>query len=269
MIDYLVSQWNSGMEFKLLVAGVILFIAAQIMKKFKDVFEGPRMKKLYAEILDWVETGWSAVFLAAFLMYFLIQAFKIPSGSMRMTFLEGDHLFVNKFYYGFHIPFTDGKRIWETHQVKRGDIIVFECPQSALSLVEREKHVRKDFIKRCIALSGDIVEIKDKSLYINGKVVTEPYIDFDDKEVYKEIKLFSSSEQYQRTWESGKFDSLPPSIVRDNFGPVIVPPGYYFVMGDNRDRSFDSRFWGPLPDKNVKGKPVLIYWPPKRMKVLK
>ena len=267
-LGFFVSMWNSGMEFKLLIAGVILFFLALVMRKFKNSFTSPGAAKIYREILDWVETGWSAVFLAAFLMYFFIQAFKIPSGSMRMTFLEGDHLFVNKLYYGLHIPFAGGKRVWEMHKVQRGDIIVFECPPAALSPQEVEKRVRKDFIKRCLAVGGDIVEIKDKTLYVNGSVVVEPYVDFLDSEVYKAVKIFDSSEQYQRTWEAGKFDNFPPDAVKDNFGPIIVPPGYYFVMGDNRDRSFDSRFWGPLPDKNLKGKPLLIYWPPKRMKIV-
>ena len=263
-----VSMWNSGMEFKLLVVGVVLFFVALVMRKFRDSFASPNAKKVYHEILDWVETGWSAVLLAAFLMYFLVQAFKIPSGSMRMTFLEGDHLFVNKVYYGLHIPFTNGKRIWEWHKVKRGDIVVFECPPAALSPQEREKHVHKDFIKRCLALGGDVVEIKNKVLYVNGAAVAEPYVNFLDSEAYKPVKIFATSEEYQRAWEAGKFDNFPPDVIKDNFGPIIVPPGYYFVMGDNRDRSFDSRFWGPMPDKNLKGKPLLIYWPPNRIRII-
>ncbi len=268
MIDYFVSLWNSGMEFKLLVAGVVLFVIALFMRRFKGAFESPRMSKIYRDLLDWVETGWTAVLLAAFLMYLFVQAFKIPSGSMRMTFLEGDHLFVNKFYYGFHIPFTNGKRIFKLHQVKRGDIVVFECPPSALTVQEREHHVRKDFIKRCVAVGGDVVQVKDKVLYVNGKIAVEPYVEYTEKEVYRPVRLFLSSGEYQLNWEEGKFDGLPASAIRDNFGPVIVPPGTYLVMGDNRDRSFDSRFWGPLPDKNIKGKPLFIYWPPNRIRIL-
>lgn len=263
----LVSLWNSGMEFKLVVVGAGLFVLALIMRRFKNSFQNAGAAKVYHEILDWVETGWSAVFLAAFLMYFFIQAFKIPSGSMRMTYLEGDHLFVNKMYYGLKIPFSGGKRLWEMHKVKRGDIVVFECPPSALSPQERENHIRKDFIKRCIALGGDMVQIKNKVVYVNGAVLAEPYVDFVDNEVNKPVKIFANSEEYQRAWESGNFSNLPPSVIKDNFGPVVVPPGNYFVMGDNRDRSFDSRFWGPLPDTNLKGRPLIIYWPPNRIRI--
>ena len=99
------------MEIKLLIAGAVLFVLALIMKWLKPKINNPGAAKIYSEVFEWVETGWSAVILAAFLMYFLVQAFKIPSGSMRMTLLEGDHLFVNKFIYGIHIPFSGGKRV--------------------------------------------------------------------------------------------------------------------------------------------------------------
>lgn len=257
------------MEFKLLLAGIALFILSRVMAYFKPKIQKPGLQKIYKEICEWVETGWSAVILAAFLMYFFIQAFKIPSGSMRMTLLEGDHLFVNKFIYGFHIPLSNGKRIWSIRHVQRGDIIVFECPLSALSLTEREEKIKKDFIKRCIALGGDLVEIKDKKLFVNGKLVAGTYTSFVDDMVYPPAKIFPTSEQYQRTWEAGKFTSLPSNIIKDNFGPVIVPPGHYFVLGDNRDCSFDSRFWGPLPEKYLKGRALFLYWPPNRMRLIK
>ena len=94
-------------------------------------------------------------------------------------------------------------------------------------------------------------------------------MNFADDQAYPAVKIFPSSEQYQRTWEDGKFDSMPSAVVRDNFGPVIVPPGNYFAMGDNRDRSFDSRFWGPLPDKFLKGRALLLYWPLDRVRLIK
>jgi len=257
------------MEFKLLIAGVLLFMLSLVMKRLKPKITGPGASKLYGEIYEWVETGWSAVLLAALLMYFLVQAFKIPSGSMRMTLLEGDHLFVNKFIYGLHIPFTGGKRVLPIRQVQRGDIIIFRCPPAALTLAERTENIDKDFIKRCIAIGGDTVEVKNKQVYVNGSALVEPYVNFVDDTAYPQVKIFPSSEQYQRSWEEGGFSSLPSSAVRDNFGPVIVPPGYYFAMGDNRDRSFDSRFWGPLPDKNLKGRALVLYWPPNRIRLIK
>jgi signal peptidase I len=257
------------MELKLLIAGAALFVVSLIMKYLKPKVQASSFAKIYNEAYEWVETGWSAVILAAFLMYFLVQAFKIPSGSMRMTLLEGDHLFVNKFVYGFHIPFTGGNRVFPLRHVQRGDIIVFKCPPSALSASERIENIDKDFIKRCIAVGGDTVEVKDKVVYVNGNKQNEPYTSFVDPNVYPAVKIFPSSEQYQRAWEQGSFDTIPSSIVRDNFGPVVIPPGHYFAMGDNRDRSFDSRFWGPLPDKLMKGRALLLYWPITRFRMIK
>ncbi len=186
---------------------------------------------------------------------------------MRTTFLEGDHLFVNKFIYGFHIPFSGGRRVLPLRDIKRGDIVVFAAPVRALSFVEREKKIKKDFIKRCVAVGGDMVEIKKKKLYVNGEFQADAYAKYVDEIIYSSsLSMTLTREEYQRAWEQGRFaDSLVS--VRDNFGPVMVPPGNYFVLGDNRDRSFDSRFWGPLPEKYVKGTSWFIYWPPSRIRI--
>lgn len=213
---------------------------------------------------EWLDTGWSAVWLAAIIMYFFVQAFRIPSASMRDTFLEGDHLFVNKFIYGFRVPLSDGKRVLALRKVERGDIVVFVAPSAALDVSERRRNVSKDFIKRCVAVGGDWVEIKNKKLYVNGIAPDEPYARFADgspspySAAYAR-RLHPSGEEYQRKWERGEFRDERP--IRDDFGPVMVPPGHYFCMGDNRDRSSDSRFWGPLADKYLKGRALLIYWP--------
>ncbi len=257
------------MELKLVFFGIGFFILARIMRAFRDRFKTGNVGWWYHEIYEWVETGWSAILLAAFLMYFFIQAFKIPSGSMRNTLLEGDHLFVNKFVYGFHMPFADGKRYWPLKTVKRGDIIVFQCPPEALTLAEREEHVDKDFIKRCIGIGGDVIEVKNKVVFVNGQSQKENYTSFADPSVYPAPKMFPTSEQYQRAWEAGTFANLSSDAVRDNFGPVLVPAGHYFCMGDNRDRSFDSRFWGPLPDKLLKGRALFLYWPITRVRLVK
>src|SRR3989339_1086973 len=168
------------MELKLLIAGLALFVLSLIMKYFKPRMQTGKLAKVYNEAFDWVETGWSAVILAAFLMYFLVQAFKIPSGSMRMTLIEGDHLFVNKFIYGIHIPLANGKRILPLRRVHSGDIIIFKCPPAGLTQSERLENVDKDFIKRCMAVGGDIVEVKNKKVFVNGIQVVEPYAQFVD-----------------------------------------------------------------------------------------
>ena len=257
------------MELKLFLAGCVLFTIAMLMLAIKKLFKTPSSQKLFKSIYLWIDTGWSALMLASFIMFFFIQAFKIPSGSMRETFLEGDHLFANKFIYGFHIPFNNsGKRYAALENIKRGDIVVFQCPPEALPISERESGTKKDYIKRCVAVAGDVVEIKDKKLYINNIRVEEAYATFSDHMVFQKFNLFNTQREYQDAWEKGKFISVPTSFVRDNFGPIIVPKEHYMMMGDNRDFSFDSRFWGPLPDKYIKGKALFLYWPVKRWRII-
>ena len=261
--------WNLDMEMKLLVVSAAAFIFSRFTRKWKNNPSDEKTKKRFIVLHEWAETIWSAVLIAAFIMYFVVQAFEIPSGSMRVTLLEGDHLFVNKFVYGIHMPLSGGKRILPLRTVQHKDIIVFRAPQTALTPDERKLGVRKDFIKRCVALGGDVVEVKNKKLFVNGKAVDEPYLNFEDRNIYPTVKVFSNSQEYQRKWEAGQFAYLSSDVIRDNFGPVVVPEGCYFAMGDNRDRSFDSRYWGPLPDKNLKGKPLLLYWPLNRFRLIK
>ena len=242
------------------VIGVIAGVIGILNKPEKE------REKLLRKDLDWSDTGWSAVLLASLLMYFVVQAFKIPSGSMRMTLVEGDHLFVNKFIYGIHVPLTDGKRVLPIKKVQHQDIIIFLCPKIALSQDEQRRGVEKDFIKRAIGLPGDTVEIRGKKVYVNNKLLEEPYLNFEDEYIQPRIKLFNTNQEYQKVWSAGGFRSLP---ARDNFGPITVPPGHFFVMGDNRDKSFDSRFWGPLPDRNLKGNALILYWPINRIKIIK
>lgn len=224
--------------------------------------------RLLAEDLEWVETSFSAIILASVIMYAILQAFKIPSGSMEDTLLIGDHLFVNKFIYGIRVPFTD-KRVFKIRDVKRGDVVVFEAPPEAIvSRDERERGVKKDFIKRAVGLSGDVIEIKNKQLYVNGVAQQDPHPVYKDRYVYPAARLDITAAEYQRYWESGRFAELRREQVGDNYGPVRVPGNCYFVMGDNRDGSFDSRFWGPLPNRLLKGKAWVVYWPLNRIKVI-
>lgn len=215
------------------------------------------------EDLEWADTGFSAILLAAFIMYFFVQAFKIPSGSMRTTLLVGDHLFVNKFIYGTRIPLTE-KKIMRWREVQRGDVVVFRFPTDD----KKSTHYNKDFIKRAIGLPGDTVEIRRKEVYINGRPLKEAYTNFTRPFVFPPSGLFPEPGEFQKQWETQQFYSMPGEWVADNFGPVTVPPGHYLVMGDNRDESFDSRFWGPLSDRYLKGKAWFVYLPIKRMKVI-
>ena len=180
-------------------------------------------------VRDWTEALLVAAILALIIRTFVIQAFKIPSGSMEDTLLIGDHLLVNKFIYGVQVPGVDG-RFLTIRQPQRGDIVVFEFPEDrGLSFWKR-----RDFIKRVVGLPGDTVEIRNKQVFVNGQphVVAEA--------VYKDGTL------------------LPGN--RDNMPAVKVPPGHYFMMGDNRDRSYDSRFWGFVANDEIKGLAFIKYW---------
>jgi signal peptidase I len=257
------------MEIKLFIVGCVFFVIAMVMIALKKRFiKTQKAQKTFETVYSWVDTIWSALIIASIIMYFIIQAFKIPTGSMRATLLEGDHLFATKFIYGFRVPFSDGKRIWQIKQPKQGDIIIFQCPPQALSAAEQLNGTKKDYIKRCMAVAGDKVEIKNKKLFINDVEITEPYVQYEDENVYQTFSLFNSQEEYQKAWENGELATVSPAFIRDNFGPVIVPEGHYMALGDNRDFSFDSRFWGPLPDKYLKGKALIVYWPLKRIKII-
>lgn len=189
-----------------------------------DYFEENDSKR--SRFRENVEAILFAVVIALFIRTFVVQAFKIPSGSMKPTLQIGDHILVSKFSYGVKIPYID-KTILPISAPQRGDIVVFKFPVDP----------RKDFIKRVIGVAGDVVEIHDKTIFINGKRLDH------DVGVYSDPRTMA-----------GNFKP------RDNFGPVTVPKGALFVMGDNRDESFDSRFWGYVPVKDVSGKAFIIYW---------
>jgi signal peptidase I len=175
---------------------------------------------------EYAEAFAMALVLALFVRTFVVQAFKIPSGSMLPTLQIGDHILVNKFVYGFQLPFS-GTRLFAMSQPQRGDVIVFVYPVDP----------SKDFIKRVVGLPGDVVQIRAKRVYINAELWNDPDAYFADG------------------LPSGRGHST-----RDDYGPVTVPPNHFFVMGDNRDRSYDSRFWGFVDLPEVKGRAFLIYW---------
>ena len=185
--------------------------------------EKTRQKSL---VREYAEAIIIAVLLALFIRAFVVQAFKIPSGSMKTTLLVGDHILVNKFIYGIKIPISN-KEILHIADPKRHDIVVFQYPVDP----------SKDFIKRVIGLPGDTVQIKDKKVYVNNQFLEEPYASFSDNKI------------------------LPAAVSpRDNMGPLVVPPNNLFVMGDNRDESYDSRFWKFVDINDLKGQAFIIYW---------
>lgn len=222
--------------------------------------------------LDWCNTVYFAGFVASIVMFFFIQAFKIPSASMRDTLLEGDHLFVNKTSYGLRLPFTQ-KRLFEK-PIRRGDIIVFQFPADS-----REQQncggsqYRRDFVKRVVALPGETVEVKDSRVYVNGTLSPlQPYEKLDEVERvhYTQDEVPPAlTANYQSLWEDHRLEQFFGMYLRDQFGPVVVPENTYFAMGDNRDNSCDSRFWGPVPEQNIKGKAWFIHWPLSRAGLVK
>lgn len=186
-----------------------------------------------AVIREWIESILIAVILALFIRTFFIQAFKIPSGSMRPTLLEGDKIMVNKLLYGPKIPFTNYK-LPGLREPMRGDIVVFKYPEDR----------KKDFIKRLIAVGGETVEISNGGIIINGKPV----------EGHTEIL---KTYYYDRGHYGAEGNA------------VRVPEDSYFVLGDNSDSSRDSRYWGFVPRNDVIGRAMFIWWPPWRIQKLR
>jgi len=179
-----------------------------------------------SKIQEYIEAIIIAILIAVVIRTFVIQAYKIPSRSMVPTLLVGDHLLVNKFIYGVKIPIIR-KTLISVSEPKRGDIVVFEYPQDR----------SKDYIKRVIGVGGDKIEIKNKEILINDRPYKDAFGIYTDNTIY-------------------------PAVVqpRDNLAPVVVPQGSLFVMGDNRDESYDSRYWGFVELKDLEGKALIIYW---------
>ena len=186
-----------------------------------------RPSRSKSTLREYTEAVVIAILLALVIRTFIVQAFKIPSGSMIETLQIGDHILVNKFLYGVRVPFTN-LELFRIRKPRRLDVIVFKYPEDE----------SKDFIKRIIGEPGDVVEVRNKTVYVNGQALAEPYTIHRDPTV------------------------LPPQSQspRDNFGPITVPEDSYFAMGDNRDQSLDSRFWGTVKLEKIKGKAFMIYW---------
>jgi signal peptidase I len=187
---------------------------------------------------EYTEAFGIAIVLALIIRTFFVQAYKIPSGSMEPTLLIGDHILVNKLLYGLRMPdslfgvrplagaIPYGQYVFRIEPIHRGDVVVFVFPPDPT----------KDFIKRVIGVGGDTVEVRDKSVYLNGRKMDDPHAYYQPSE--SQIRI----------------------TPRDRFGPTAVPQGKVFVMGDNRDRSYDSRFWGFVDENEVEGRAMVIYW---------
>jgi signal peptidase I len=195
-------------------------------------FALPRFRK-DPKNAGWVETFdslWVAMAVALSLKAVLVQPFTIPSGSMEDTLQISDYILVNKFTYGYSF-LNKTPRFLEFNKPKHRDVVVFVYPVDP----------SKDFIKRCIGVPGDVIELRNADLYVNGEKQVEPYV----KHLYSPLMALA---------EDG------PDSKKVNFGPVTVTPNHYFMMGDNRDNSLDSRYWGEVPTENIKGRAWVIYW---------
>ncbi|MEM6455031.1 MAG: signal peptidase I [Acidobacteriota bacterium] len=184
-------------------------------------------------VREYVEALLIAAIFLGFSNTFLVKTFYIPSGSMESTLLIGDHLFVNRYLYG-HTNDPVSRLLSPNRDVERGDIVVFRSPEDP----------RTDLVKRCLGLPGDTIRIVDKVLYVNDQpVVDDSYTQHVDPRIFPNRPYLSAQVR-----------------LRDNFGPFTVPEGEYFFLGDNRDRSNDSRFWGTVPRSLIKGRALMIYW---------
>jgi len=221
---------------------------------------------------EWIEVIVFAVFLVFNIRVFVIQNYEIPSGSMIPTLNLKDRLFATRFNYWANMP-------------KKGDIIIFKFPvPGKISPLGPKKDV---FVKRCIALEGDTVEIINKQVFVNGKLLNEPYKYHIESVIYPANTVIQSSPEFtkilNRNWQLlySKNPNLTSTDVnmdwqfmyqasdRDNMRPIVVPKGYLFAMGDNRDQSFDCRYWGFVPLNNLKGKAWFLYWPFKHARFVK
>lgn len=198
-------------------------LSSVVGRFIEEVFLEEKAEKLRKKstLREYAEAAAIAILLALFIRAFVVQAFKIPSGSMEPTLLVGDHILVNKFLYGIKLPYVQTTLI-PISEPERGDIIVFIYPEDK----------SKDFIKRVIGIPGDKIQIQGRQIFINGLLFEDRYGYYDEK----------------------------AGNPNRSFGPVVVPKEHFFVMGDNRDHSLDSRFWGFVPSTAVKGKAFIIYW---------
>jgi signal peptidase I len=185
-------------------------------------------------VREYYEALLIAIIFVNFVRIFAFQAFKIPTGSMEDNLKVGDHIIVNKFIYGANASMLASK-LFPLREIRRGDIIVFRYPENP----------ETDYVKRVVGLPGDTIEIRSKKVFINGRPLDEPYVVHADKQIIPDQRQGMLPEP----WRS-----------RDHFGPRVVPDDSYFAMGDNRDHSYDSRYWNAVPRSLIKGRAFMVYW---------
>lgn len=206
--------------------------------------DSPRFSWLW----EWAKVFPAAVLLFLVLRAFVVEAYKIPSGSMERTLLVGDFLLVNKMLYGAEIPLT-GKRLPAFRDPRHGDVVVFEYPNDP----------SKNFVKRLVGLPGDTLSMLSGKLSRNGETLDEQYVE------HREPGVDPMNEAFR--WQRGHLVNTAVAAPvaryrpsRDNWGPIVVPPHHFFVLGDNRDNSLDSRYWGFVPDSLMRGTPLFVYY---------
>jgi len=216
---------------------------AQRMEALRELNRG---RSRLGFLWEWTKIFQVSVLLFLLIRTFLVEAFKIPSGSMENTLQVGDFLLVNKLVYGAEVPFTHA-RLPRLRQPQRGDVMVFEWPEDPT----------KNFVKRLVGVPGDTLEMRDGTLIRNGKTLEERYVEHTEPDMDPAPEDF----RWQRDYlvkTAAAAGGYHPS--RNNWGPLVVPNGNYFVLGDNRDNSLDSRYWGFVADSLVKGRPFVIYY---------
>lgn len=254
---------------KVFVGGLAAFVCSVMGYFVAHKADDKKKDDLMKKDLEWSNTVYFAGFVASFVMFFFIQAFKIPSESMQNTLMVKDQLFVNKAVYGFRIPFTN-IRFGEIQPIKQGDIVVFRFPAKSPKQINcGDSQYGRDFVKRVVGMPGDTVEMREGKLFINGKLVPPQGYERYESVPRAKYEPEEDLDLYQKVWENHELDKYYGIYLRDNFGPVVVPEGHYFGLGDNRDNSCDSRFWGPIPRENIKGKAWFIHWPFNRIRLIK
>jgi signal peptidase I len=199
-------------------------------------------------VWEWAKSFQVAILVFLFVRAFFVEAFKIPSGSMEGTLLVGDFLLVNKLVYGAEVPFT-GKRLPAIREPRLGDVVVFQWPQDPT----------KNFVKRLVGMPGDTLSMEDGALVRNGRRIREQYVLHTDPgadPVGEEFRW--QRDHLVRSAQAQAQVRYQPS--RNNWGPIVVPPGNFFMLGDNRDNSLDSRYWGFVPDSMIRGQPLVVYY---------